>query len=1179
MKKLLLIISYHIVLFNSQELTSQNQSAINSRGNYSSVYDFMNQYFNNPVYQPSNNEGGTDEYIKKTYKLWGKSLHPSGDFSVAASAITNYANNYSFQSSTHNPNWVELGPTEDPYGSQSGVGQIHRLAYDPNYDGVSNQTIYAGTGYGGLWKTVDNGLNWASMNTDVQLPIASVSGIAINPNNTNNIFISTGDGDGGFGLRFSNNHGFPNPVATVGVYRTTNNGQTWESINNGLLSNFALSGNIREMKMHPSNPNEIILASSAGIIKTSNATSTTPNWTVEFTGVGATVDQQFRGIAYKPGDPSTIYASGTDIYKFDGTNWSSMTGVGTGLDFNNMPNSFTPVRINIAVTPADPNMLYAYIFGTETSNTKKVFVYVFKNNSWTKIYEAYGSGFTNIAFNWLPIAVSPVNANEYYFGFTKVFGTSDYTAIQERDVSDYTTHGFHADVHALEFTPNMTSPDLFAGTHGGVNYLPTPSDPNPINRWERRYKGIGAALIWAFDNSEFDERKIIGKQDLGISIFKPTTSNWHTIKGGDGYATRIDDESPDEVYFRGNFDFQKYNFFSGNIYPAELNFLPTDFFEQNTTNVTQNFPMVNHPQTGELWFGFSELYQRIKRDFVSGDQNTSIWQVESGNHAIPNHSAKWRRGISELVIAESNSNYIYLATIGVDGGGEGFNLNPLLLRSTIGGSNGNPTGTNFTNITTNLPNIYGGATDYPVITGIAVNPSDENEVWVTFAGYDPTLKVWHSTDAGNTWTNFDPNGSLPNLSTNVIVYQDGTDDVLYLGTDVGVYIKNGNTNDWEKYGDFPNVRVTEMQINYCAGKLDVATYGRGMWEGDIMPYSGYSSPGKLVTISQSFNNIYIKKNLTISAGTNVIINNEINVVPKTKISIGQYGDLSFNGNKINYCNESCSDLYFNVEGFLTVNNGLNLHEKSTINIDSTGTVNINGNNGLCINPNTSINITTGGQLYINGQDYTNILTNGYNNVYDKFFTNQPISGGTYYALNKIETSSSVNTLPGQTTELIAGRQIVFNPGFSGFDGLHAFIDENINNCEETPCVSQGSNLRVGKSIPSNNSNAASTDNNKKITSPSKQENTNLYQIKIFPNPNSGVFTLNITATNKDLKPLKNNEQFNVTVINSMGKKVFERQIKTLHNNLDIPNLAKGLYHINVVAINSNTKIAEAMIIR
>jgi len=894
-----------------------SQSAININGNYSNVYDFTNQYFNSPTYQPSNHEGGADEYIKKTLKLWSNSLHPSGNFSIAAQAITDYANNYSFSSSSYSPNWIELGPFEDPNtpsGGSSGVGQIHRLEFDPNYDGITNQTIYAGTGYGGLWKTIDNGLNWTSMNTDVQLPIASVSGIVINPSNPSNIFISTGDGDGGFGLRFSNNHGFPNPVSTVGVYRTTDDGQNWESINNGLLSNFALSGIIREIRMNPSDPDEIILASSAGVIKTINATSTTPTWTVEYTGIDPlNPDQQFRGIEYKPGDPNTIYASGTDIYKFDGVIWASMTGFNTGLDFTTFIDGFVPERINIAVTPADPDKLYAYIFGTidcPPNKCNKIFIYVFKNGLWTKLHEyqvPYNATHL-INRSMLAITASQTNPNEFYFGGAPIFGTADYnnTSTPIHDISGYNSNGIHADVHALRLQPNL--PGLFAGTDGGVSFNPDAVTASNSNGWQRRYKGLAVSLIWTFDNSEFDSRKIIGKQDLGVSIFKPTTNNWETITGGDGYGVRIDDEYPDEVYYRGNFPFQKYNFFSGSIYQWENNYLPTDFFEQSSTNVNQIFPMVNHPETGELWFGFSELYKRKKREIVSGDVSTDIWEVKSENYTIPNHSAKWQRGISELVIAESNPDYIYLATIAIDGGGQigGLDLDPLLLRTT----NGNQTVTSFDNITPNLPQTYVGGIAYPVITGIAVNPSDEEELWVTFAGYNPTLKVWHSTNAGDTWTNYDPNGDLPNLSTNVIVYQDGTDGVLYLGTDVGVYVKEGVNGSWEKYGDFPNVRVTEMKINGCSGKLDVATYGRGLWEGDLLP-SGVFSGGRVIngTVTWSGDKS-VKSNIIIPNGSILTITGVLNMPKNGKIIVEQGGKLIVNGGTIT---NQCGQLWNGIE--------------------------------------------------------------------------------------------------------------------------------------------------------------------------------------------------------------------------------------------------------------------------
>ncbi|MDT8412892.1 MAG: T9SS type A sorting domain-containing protein [Vicingaceae bacterium] len=911
-KKFILLISTFILLFS----TVYSQNAINKNGSYSNFYDFLNQYFNDPLYQPSNFEGGLDNYLRNTHKLVGGSLHPNGDFSIAAGAIINYTSNFSISSSSYNPNWISLGPHDDtnlPINNQSGVGQIHRLEFDPNYDGLTNQTLYATSGFGGLWKSEDDGLNWVSMNTDTQLPISSVSGIAINPLNPNNIFISTGDGDGGFGLRFTNNSGVPNPVPTVGVYRTFDGGQTWEDINNGLLSNFSLGGIIREIKINPINPDEVILASSSGVIKTNNATSATPTWNVEFTGIGTLTDTEFRGIEYKPNDPSIIYASGTDIYKFDGFTWSSMTGASTGLNFSALPNSFTPVRINIAVTPADPNILYAYIYGTENTNNSKIYVYIYKNNTWTQLYQANGTSSSTVDFklNWLGIAVSPVNPNEYYFGYTIVSGSEDYLTVPTHNISSYFgSFGIHPDVHVLKFQPNVINPGLFAGTHGGVNFLPAPSDPNPVNRWQRKYKGLAATLIWTFDNSEYDKRKLIGKQDLGFSYLNPINNNWETITGGDGYGARIDDENPDDAYIQGNFAFQKRNLSTNSVIGNEFSLLPIDYFENVKSLTGTTFPMLNHPTSGQLYFGFTELYKRKKRSISSGDTPSDIWQIESDVHKVSGHQAQWQRDVSEFAIATSNTDYIYIVTSGSDNGFNGplssWQLNPILLRTTTGGCNGNPLANCFTDITSNLPNIYQGATDYPVITGIAVNPSDEKELWVTFAGYDPTLKVWHSTNAGDTWTNFDPNGVLPNLSVNGIVYQEGTNGILYIGTDVGVYVKEGSANDWEKYGDFPNVRVTELKINSCKGKLDVATYGRGLWQGDLLPSIGIVSSGRIVNSSETWTgNKSVKSNLTIKSGATLTLLNGILNMPKNgKIIIEKGARLIVNGALItNLCGE------------------------------------------------------------------------------------------------------------------------------------------------------------------------------------------------------------------------------------------------------------------------------------
>ncbi len=125
-------------------------------------------------------------------------------------------------------------------------------------------------------------------------------------------------------------------------------------------------------------------------------------------------------------------------------------------------------------------------------------------------------------------------------------------------------------------------------------------------------------------------------------------------------------------------------------------------------------------------------------------------------------------------------------------------------------------------------------TKLAIITGIAVDPLNANRIWVTYTGYWDQFKVWFSADGGTTWRNADAGSTLFNIPVNAIVYQDGSKDRLFIGTDAGIYMSE-NGSRWQKYGSFPNVRVTEMKINKTINKLRVATYGRGLWEGTLPP--------------------------------------------------------------------------------------------------------------------------------------------------------------------------------------------------------------------------------------------------------------------------------------------------------------------------------------------------------
>lgn len=162
-------------------------------------YAVLDTFFAQTPYDSS--EGGIYHQMERLERRWGERLAPHGDFSFAANALTTYSDAFANgvactqNGGNYNPNWSELGPFDTPSGgSGRGMGRIHRLAFNPFYNNGS-QTVFAGTAFGGLFRSYDSGDHWHNVNTDIQLPIASVSGIAVVPSDTNTIIISTGDAD------------------------------------------------------------------------------------------------------------------------------------------------------------------------------------------------------------------------------------------------------------------------------------------------------------------------------------------------------------------------------------------------------------------------------------------------------------------------------------------------------------------------------------------------------------------------------------------------------------------------------------------------------------------------------------------------------------------------------------------------------------------------------------------------------------------------------------------------------------------------------------------------------------------------------------------------------------------------------------------------------------------------
>ena len=206
---------------------------------------------------------------------------------------------------------------------------------------------------------------------------------------------------------------------------------------------------------------------------------------------------------------------------------------------------------------------------------------------------------------------------------------------------------------------------------------------------------------------------------------------------------------------------------------------------------------ISPSNSSTLFAGYDKVWKTTDR----GNNWTSASQVLSASQKL-----------RSLAIAPSNSNVLYAAD------------QTNMWKTTDGGA------TNWGVIT--LPTTANN------VTYITIKNNDPNTVWITYGGFTSGSKVYESTNGGASWTNIST--GLPNLPVMCIAYYKKPTDrnVLFVGTDVGVYVKDG-ANNWVPFNtNLPNVVVTELEIFYGSGieaidKLRAGTYGRGLWETDI----------------------------------------------------------------------------------------------------------------------------------------------------------------------------------------------------------------------------------------------------------------------------------------------------------------------------------------------------------
>lgn len=721
--------------------------------------------------------------FKRWEWYWESRLLPNGEFpspSITWDEFYKYysqRNQNSQRSAQSTANWTFSGPSSSN-GGYSGLGRINCMAFHP----TDANTFWVGTPAGGLWKTTNGGTDWTT-STD-NLPVLGVSDIVVHPTNPNILYIATGDGD--LGNLSGLTGGADGDTKSIGILKSIDGGATWSTTGlNWSVTNHKL---IRRLLINPSNPQILIAAASDGIWRTTDGGNTWSNAQLGY----------FMDLEYKPGDPTIVYAS---TFGVPAKIYRSTDSGGT---WNLISTLADVVRINLAVTPNAPSLVDALCANTSfglaglwySSNSGASFSQYFAsdntNNLLHSSYNASGNG--GQGHYDLAYAINPTNYNDFWLGGVNTWNSTNsglnwnIKTMWSSNTSNNPNNipVVHADKHFIAFHP-LTPGTMFECNDGGL-YKTT----NSGSTWTDLSNGLQISQMYRIgvSQSQSNPGVICGLQDNGTKL--NILSNWQDLNGGDGMECILDG-STDTIY-SSYVNGQFYKNVNSDI-SINIPLLTVEKNSEGKPNGSWVTPLIMHPtNTSILYAGYKRVYKTTNK----GDTWTAISGVLDSNN----------ENIRFMAIAPSNPNTIYAATL------------TKLYATTNGGTSWSQIST--LTITDNYANI----------SNIAVDPSNPEKVFITVSGYSANNKVWMRPSIGGTWVNY--SGNLPNVPVNCIVYQNGSNEGLYVGTDIGVFYTDGTMNNWIPYQTgLPNVVVTDLEISYYDNKLWAGTFGRGLWKTDL----------------------------------------------------------------------------------------------------------------------------------------------------------------------------------------------------------------------------------------------------------------------------------------------------------------------------------------------------------
>lgn len=715
-------------------------------------------------------------------------------------------------------------------------GRTRALAID-----IKNENIILSGGVsGGMWRTTNGGASW----TKVTSPESHHSVTCIvqdtRPGKEHIWYYGTGE------LQGNSARGGDSPYRGDGLFKSTDNGQTWAPIESTTVgeehkfnSQFQYIWNlaVNESTMEQ---DEIYAAIFGGIARSVDGGET---WDVTLgrsllsssSDLNSAAASEYTDIAIAKNN--VLYATlsrGTNpgpeygvFMSENGIAWEEITP-------DEWPNFFG--RTVIGVSESDPNMVYFMCDSEPYTLWRYLRDPAGGPGTWTdlsqnipKFGEPVGDYNSQKSYNMV-IAVHPEDPDVVYLGGTNLYRTTDgfnstennawiggYDTLNDRSI--YKNH--YVDQHALVFY--RSNPDkMLSGNDGGV--FITDNNLAENITWRSLNNGYITSQFYtiAIDQSRPNDIILGGLQDNGsyMTASDDPVGDWTRIIGGDGGYCAV---SRDGYYYYFSFQMGETYRITLNAKQEVTSFAridPPDAGQRTGQDVLFVNPFVLDPNNNNrIYFAGGDRIWRnnnVSQIPVNSQEPSSVNWTDLPGTQIPDGS------ISSLGVSTLPAGILYYGS-----------TNGRLYKIT-----------DATALSGNIKAIDITHPAFPekgYLSNISVDPSDANRVMVVFSNYN-VLSIFYSEDGGGSFVSVSGNleekpdgvGAGPSVRWSQVIPLENDQHLYLAGTSVGLFSTthlDGMDTQWAKEGEsmIGNTVVPMLAYRSIDGLVAVATHGNGIY--------------------------------------------------------------------------------------------------------------------------------------------------------------------------------------------------------------------------------------------------------------------------------------------------------------------------------------------------------------